>query len=176
MSPGDLAAAAIELLKKSGDGLSSFCLAAKLDTTVQAIDTTLEAATAYVMRTRERKRLDADSWVSCWHYRLRDGAKVPPTAIAEVSALQSPLGAGVSAEEKTAVLGAAPTSSACGLIQMPSPDAEGLGFMCALSTEGDMLIESNGTRLVLPVEHTRRMLRYLDKLAYDELLAEVEAV
>lgn len=43
-------------------------------------------------------------------------------------------------------------------------------FMCALYSNGALLIDSNGELVTLPLEHTRKLLSYLDHLGAPELL------
>lgn len=66
---------------------------------------------------------------------------------------------GVSAEEKAALL--------------QTPVAAEEKFECALFNDGRLLVVSNGRQIDLPVDHTRKLLHYLDHLRGDAL---VEAV
>lgn len=38
-------------------------------------------------------------------------------------------------------------------------------FRCALFSDGELLVESGGAQMRLPVEHTRALMRYLDRIA-----------
>jgi hypothetical protein len=56
------------------------------------------------------------------------------------------------------------------IAKSPQPD-----FRCALFSDGQMIIKSGQQEAVLPVEHTRQLLRYLDCISIDEHIAGAEA-
>lgn len=42
------------------------------------------------------------------------------------------------------------------------------GFRCALFSDGQLMIKTGDLEAVLPVEHTRQLLHYLDRIRFDE--------
>jgi hypothetical protein len=73
-----------------------------------------------------------------------------------------PADAGVGAEEKAALLASAAA---------PQPIVQGEpAFECALFNDGRLLVISNGRQLDIPVEHTRKLLHYLDHLRGDAVV------
>lgn len=77
--------------------------------------------------------------------------------------------AGVSAEEKAALLEAIDTERP----QAAAEVREAADFICALYSTGDLLIESGNAKVTLPLQHTRKLLHYLDHLRGDELVESV---
>ena len=79
--------------------------------------------------------------------------------------------AAVSAEEKALLLGSAALDSEFRQATQEVRDAT--DFLCALYSSGQMLIESGGGKVVLPLSHTRKLLHYLDHLRGDEFVESV---
>lgn len=79
---------------------------------------------------------------------------------------------------KAAVAVAAPADEAPEAVAEPVAPAQAPSrdFICALDSDGDLYINSNGSELILYVEHTRKLLHYLDHLRADELLASLAEV
>lgn len=98
---------------------------------------------------------------------------------------------GVSADEKAALLAPAagqaetptqvierlvfpgrarPEQAAPECAVRPEPEPENQCFECALYSTGSLVIESDGRCIELPLEHTRRLLHYLDGLRADDIV------
>lgn len=149
-----LVGAALVLLQRASDGLRSDILAERLHTSHVDVDAALlplvDEIGLHVTRTRAMAtRLTFN------HYRLMQEHELLTAAAVAAGVLPPP--AGVSADEKDALLGPPPAP-----LSLEQPE-EG-DFDCALSTAGVLTIDSHDTHLRLSVAHTRKLLGYLDRV------------
>lgn len=72
------------------------------------------------------------------------------------------------AKERSKARGQLPTAA----VKAVDSSAE---FLCALFSDGQLLIKSGGKETVLPLKDTRQLMRYLDCISIDEHIAGAEA-